>query len=52
MVVGFFLVEDKITHAVEQGSETVAYLVENGYLMERRMVGAKRVYEVNTKEHN
>jgi hypothetical protein len=48
----WWLAEDKISHVVEQVSEAVAWLVENGYLVERPVVGAKTIYEVNTKLHN
>lgn len=45
----WWLAEDKITHAVDQVSEAVAWLVEKGHLMERQVAGGKTIYEINTK---
>lgn len=46
----WWLAEDKITHAVEQVSETLAWLVERGELAKRQVAGAKTIYEINIKK--
>lgn len=45
----WWLAQDKITHAVEQVAEALAWLVEKEELVEWRITGSKTIYEINTK---
>lgn len=46
-IVEWWLLQERIEEAVELVSQAITWLVTNGYLLEKRVPGAKTLYEIN-----
>ena len=48
----WWLLQERITEAVEQVAKAIVWLVANGYLLEKRVPGSGTFYEINPVKHD
>lgn len=46
-IVEWWMLQDRITKTVELASKAITWLVTNGFLLEKKLLGSKTMYEIN-----
>jgi hypothetical protein len=51
-IVEWWLLQDRISEAADWVSKATAWLVANGYLLEKKVPGSKTLYEINPSKRD